>query len=155
MDLQSSNPKDRIGVTKVPLHLVPASALTNMALAHLDGSLKYGAYNWRSESVAATTYIDAALRHIQKWTHGQEYDVDSGVHNLGHAVACLNILMDCQLSGNMIDDRPPADGSPEYMDQCIKAVTDLLERRGKGKDGQKEEVQPGKDWRDSNDLPIG
>src|SRR5690606_19374294 len=78
----SSNPKDRIGLTKVPLHYIPLSAQINQALAHLDGALKYGQFNWRTETVAATIYLDAALRHILKFTHGEDCDADSGVHHL-------------------------------------------------------------------------
>lgn len=127
----SSNPKDRIGLTKVPLHYIPLSAQINQALAHLDGALKYGPFNWRQESVAATIYLDAALRHILKFTHGENHDADSGVHHLGHAVACLNIIMDAMHFGNLIDDRPPADGSPATLDGSREEVIRLLNLRGK------------------------
>lgn len=130
--LKSSNPKDRIGITKVPLHLIPLPAQIVASLAHLDGAIKYGPYNWRKEKVAATIYIDAALRHIQKWLNGQEMDADNGaVHNLGHAIACLNILIDAQHYGNLIDDRPPADASPLQLDEMQAVVKKLLERHGK------------------------
>lgn len=132
--MKSTNPKDRIGITKVPLHLLPLSALTQQALAHLDGALKYGPYNWRDENVAASVYVAACLRHLQKWLNGREKDRDSGVHELGHAIACLNILIDAQLSGKMVDDRPTPDGSPELLDAAAEDVVRLLKRHGQYKE---------------------
>jgi hypothetical protein len=76
-------------------------------------------------------YIDAALRHIHKWQHGQEIDSDSGIHHLGHAIACLNIVLDAQAFGNLIDDRPPADNSPLTLDEARKDVERLTRLRGK------------------------
>ena len=126
----TSNPKDRIGTTKVPLHLIPLSAQIHAALAHFDGACKYGRYNWRQETVAAMIYVDACLRHIHKWVHGEIMDAESGVHHLGHAIACLNIILDAATYGNLIDDRPPADRSPSLLDTARAEVVRLLARHG-------------------------
>lgn len=101
-----TNPKDRVGLTKVPLHLIPTSSQVHAAMAHLDGAKKYGPYNWRTEEVAVSVYISACLRHIGKYFNGEDFDEESGVHHLGHAIAGLNILLDAELSKNLIDDRP-------------------------------------------------
>lgn len=71
----------------------------------LDGEIKYGHRNWRDKKVVARIYIDAATRHLQAWAEGEEIAPDSGVHHLGHARACLGILLDAQETGNLIDDR--------------------------------------------------
>ena len=105
-DLKLSNPKDAIGVTKLPLSLVPPTAIAVACLAHLDGALKYGKWNWRKAGVRASVYLDALRRHISKWEDGDEEDPD-GVLHLGHALACINILVDAQACGKLIDDRPP------------------------------------------------
>jgi hypothetical protein len=102
------NPKDGIGATKLPLHLVPATAIAVASLAHLDGATKYGAWNRRVAGVRASIYLDAVQRHLARWTHGETHDLDSGVHHLGHALACLNILIDAEAAGMLTDDRPPA-----------------------------------------------
>ena len=44
----NGNPKDAIGATKIPLGLVPATALAYQALAHYEGKGKYGGWNWRA-----------------------------------------------------------------------------------------------------------
>lgn len=102
------NPKDLIGLTKPPLHLLPPAGLILTSLAMGDGSLKYGSYNWRSNHVLASIYVAAAMRHIMSWFDGEENAEDSERHHLAHATACLLILMDAQSTGNLKDDRPVA-----------------------------------------------
>jgi hypothetical protein len=101
------NPKDLLGSKKVPLGQVCPVAMAHESCAMLDGDLKYGFRNWRQKNVVARIYIDAALRHLQSWAEGEEVAEDSGVHHLGHARACLGILLDAQENGNLIDDRAP------------------------------------------------
>lgn len=102
------NPKDRIGVTKVPLWLVPPTSIVHQAMAMADGARKYGPYNWREKKVLTSIYISAALRHICKYLDGVQLDEESGVHELGHALACLGIILDAEETGNLQDDRPKA-----------------------------------------------
>lgn len=106
-DVESENPKDRIGQTKPPLHLIPPAAEVLEAVVMGLGARKYGAFNWRSAKVRATVYIAAAKRHLAQWLDGENNDAESGVSHLAHARACLGILLDAQVTGNMVDDRPP------------------------------------------------
>ena len=107
-DTKSSNPKDVLarGEERCLLHLVPTPGLIETAQAMADGARKYGPYNWREEGVGATTYVSAAMRHIRSWLDGEECADDSGVHHLGHAAACLMILLDALAVDNLVDDRP-------------------------------------------------
>jgi hypothetical protein len=105
LETDPTNPKDLIGQKKVPMGQVPPVAVAHEACAMLDGSLKYGYRNWREKQVRATVYIDACKRHLDAWLEGQEYAEDSGVHHLGHARACLGILLDAQESDKLLDDR--------------------------------------------------
>lgn len=102
------NPKDLIGVKKVPtLSVIPSAGLVHTGLAMVNGSDKYGRFNWREHPVKATIYLDAALRHLMAWADMEENAEDSGVHHLGHVMACCAILLDAQEAGNLIDDRVP------------------------------------------------
>lgn len=103
----TSNPKDLLGDKKVPVGAVCSVAILHEACAMLDGELRYGFRNWRDKKVRCRVYIDAARRHLDAWEEGEEYALDSGVHHLGHARACLGILLDAQETGNLIDDRAP------------------------------------------------
>jgi hypothetical protein len=110
------NPKDRFGIRKPPLHLIPAVAELHEAMAFADGAHKYGPYNWREKSVIASIYIAAALRHIKAWFDGEEYASDSGVHHLGHARACLAIILDAQaMSVSALEDDRPIVGSASHL----------------------------------------
>jgi hypothetical protein len=108
LKLPDNNPKSKFGAKKPNLFLVPAVATLHMADAMGDGARKYGPYNWRENSVAVSVYIAAAKRHMDEWVEGEGCADDSGVHHLGHAAACLAILLDAEAFGNLVDDRPLA-----------------------------------------------
>ena len=107
MDEQTSiNPKDLIGLKKPRLSLVPPAGLVYAALAMANGADKYGPYNWREKKVQAMIYLEAAQRHILSYQDGEECAEDSGVPHLGHAIACLLIVIDALETGNLVDNRP-------------------------------------------------
>lgn len=106
MDLPDNNPKSAVGIKKVPLHLVPPSAAHYLAMAFADGAVKYGPYNWREKSVAASVYIAAMKRHIDDWWDGEDLSEDAKVEHLAHAMACAAIILDAASIGKLVDDRP-------------------------------------------------
>jgi len=107
MSTKDTNPKDAIGSTKLPLSLIPSTASAHIAMAHLHGALKYGAYNWRTAGVRSSIYLDAMYRHLAAWHNGEDYDRESGLPHLAHVGACVNILLDAKECGKLSDDRPP------------------------------------------------
>lgn len=120
-----NNPKTAIGILKPSLSKAPSAAMLFMALAFMDGAEKYGPYNWRSNKVTASIYIDACKRHLDAWFDGEENADDSGFPHLGHALACIGILVDAQVNGCLHDDRPPA-GS---YSKLLKQWTAFLKQR--------------------------
>ena len=104
--VDNANPKDLIGATKPNLFLLPPTGILYGSLAMQDGARKYGPYNWREKDVRASIYIAAAMRHILSWQDGEHEAKDSGVHHLGHAIACLAILLDAEANEVLVDDRP-------------------------------------------------
>lgn len=125
-----SNPKDGIGAIKLPLSLIPPTALALVSLAHYDGKSKYGAWNWRNHGVLASVYLDAAERHLRAWQEGQTAAEDSGVHHLAHAICCLNIILDAEINGKLIDDRPPS-GNYEALVSLITPLVAQLQAKHK------------------------
>jgi hypothetical protein len=104
---RDDNPKSAYGMKKPPLlSCVPATALLVEGQVMNLGQSKYGPFNWRENSVSAEVYIDAALRHLMAWNAGEDNDPESGVSHLGHVRACMGILIDALVTGNLIDDRP-------------------------------------------------
>ena len=118
----SPNPKDLFGNKKVPLSLLPPIAQIEGSMAMEDGGYKYGPYNWREHPVQARIYIEAVKRHLLAWEDGQEVSSDATVHHLGHIIACCGILLDAQMSGNMIDDRKKTGKIAAILDERSKLI---------------------------------
>lgn len=118
------NPKDRVGQTKPPLHLIPPAAEILEAVVMGLGARKYGEFNWRTSKVRATIYIAAAKRHLAQWLDGQDDDAESGVSHLAHARACLGILLDALATGHLVDDRPPPGAAHALIERHTVATGD-------------------------------
>lgn len=124
MNKKDTNPKDAIGVTKVPASTVSAPVIMEMGLGMLEGAAKYGRHNYRIAGVRASVYYDAAMRHLMAWWEGEEIDPDSGINHIGKALSCLSVLRDSMFQGNMKDDRPPRspEGWLEPMNAKVKEI---------------------------------
>ncbi|MGI0010140.1 MAG: dATP/dGTP diphosphohydrolase domain-containing protein [Nitrosopumilaceae archaeon] len=124
---KSINPKDRVGSKKLPLDLVPSVVNTNASLAFLEGALKYGAYNWRVSGVRTSIYKAALERHLGKFWNGEWADVTTNVPHLASIIACAGIILDANLCGKLIDDRPPPVDMGKDIEQQEKIVVHLQE----------------------------
>lgn len=128
MTIKETNPKDQIAVGKVPLHLWPATATAMGAIGLLDGMAKYGRSNWREAGVRASVYISACQRHLAAWFEGEDTDPDSGLPHLGHALACLAILVDAQAADKLTDDRQYPGGYRKLIDELTPLVAMVNEK---------------------------
>lgn len=136
-----TNPKDRLGIKKPRLSLVPPAGILYAALAMANGADKYGPYNWRSKKVQQMIYLEACKRHIDEYQDGAELDKEptclgcqereagtaekcrfghSWLPHLGHAIACLVILVDALETGNSVDDRPLPGPMSRLIDKWTK-----------------------------------
>lgn len=91
-------------VGKPPIGLIPGPAIIAEARAFGFGRGLYGQWNYKN-GMEWTRLIDAALRHIIAFKEGEEAASDSGVHHLGHARACLGMLLDYSYHKLGVDDR--------------------------------------------------
>jgi len=103
---KGSNPKDELGMLKLPLLLVSPVAVALQALCMQDGAEKYGPYNYRLAKVQAYVYLEAALRHIYAIIDGEDFDPKTGKPHIGYALATLGIYADAWVNGFLIDNRP-------------------------------------------------
>lgn len=127
-DTKPSNPKDAFGSAKAPLGLIPDTGDIDVAMAFLEGALKYGRFNWRVAGVRASIYNDAIRRHLKKWWNGQNRDPATRVKHLGNLRACVDILLDAELCGMLDDDRPPAlEPLAGYIDDQQALIAHLKE----------------------------
>lgn len=106
-DWKETNPKDLVGSAKLPMDLVPDTIEAEVALAYLEGALKYGRYNWRISGVRSSIYRSALRRHLAKWWNGEDRDRVTRVKHLASIIACAGILLDAELCEKLNDDRPP------------------------------------------------
>jgi len=105
---KETNPKDSVGIKKVPVSTLPWGPILEAGLAMMEGARKYGRHNYRVAGVRASVYFDAVVgRHLVPWYEGTDIDPDSGLNHVTKAIAGLLVLRDSMLSGNWIDDRPP------------------------------------------------
>jgi hypothetical protein len=142
VETRDTNPKTQFGATKPSVGLIPPVAKLQCALAFENGAFKYGAYNWRKNSVSAMTYVHAAMRHLDAWLDGEEVTSDTGVSNLGAVMACCAILLDAQDLGILVDDRPPAGGASALQDRLKGLKKTLNARWAETKERELSAVQP-------------
>lgn len=107
MTRKATDPKDAVGVKKVPFSTIPAPVIGEVGLALLEGARKYGRHNWRTLGVRASVYYDGTLRHLTDWYEGEDVDADSGLSHVTKAIASLVVLRDAMINEKWNDDRPP------------------------------------------------
>ena len=134
------NPKKACGAVKAPLHAYPMLPVIQMGNVMAGGAHKYGIYNYRESRVDALTYIGAIQRHLMKWQDGVDFDEESGQSELAHIMACCSILLDCQITGNLIDNRSKTGmveaelkRSEKTFGEFVASTPSLEDRNGKAK----------------------
>ena len=129
MNTKETNPKDAVGTRKLSLAVLPIRVLWRVALAMLEGALKYGRHNYRAAGTRASVYFDAVVgRHLFSWWEGEDIDADSGLSHIDKAIAGLMVLRDSMLEGNWVDDRPPR--VVNNMAELNAEAAKLIDRHG-------------------------
>jgi len=118
----TTNPKDLLGLKKVPLRLIMSPALLWLARVMGGGAVKYGPWNWRAKHVRHMVYLEAIMRHTLLAADGEEVDEESGYPHEAHIMACAFIILDAKAVGALIDDRAK---SPDHAMQ--KLMNELIE----------------------------
>lgn len=126
MSSKPSNPKDSVGIKKVPASVIPRNVLAEVALGLFEGARKYGRHNYRTVGVRGSVYFDALNRHMDAWWEGEDIDPDSGLSHVTKAIACLIVLRDSMMQENWTDDRPPK--SKPFMQDANIHAEDIINR---------------------------
>jgi len=92
------------GVIKPKYSLMPQKALLEVAKVFTYGEHKYDAYNY-SKGEYVTTYIDAAMRHINTFLCNEDIDKETKTNHLANAAADILMTLDNILNGTSIDNR--------------------------------------------------
>lgn len=126
-DEKATNPKDAVGIKKVPMSCVSAPVVMEMALGMMEGARKYGRHNYRVAGVRGSVYYDATMRHLMDWWEGNDIDDASGLSHISKAMSSLHVLRDSMLMGNWVDDRPPVLPNKEWIKDYNEKAKDIVE----------------------------
>lgn len=125
---KDSNPKDAVGIKKIPISTIPAEVLMEVGVGLLEGARKYGRHNYRTIGVRASVYYDAAMRHLMAWWEGEDDDPDSALNHITKALCTLIVLRDAMINEKWADDRPPKIDWPKHS-KYINEILDGLFRK--------------------------
>lgn len=90
---------------KPSLALIPTTLLMEVGKVLTYGAKKYEAHNWK-RGIDDSRLISAAMRHIAAYNAGVDFDSESGLHHLAHAICELAFAMDQNLlTDGAYDDR--------------------------------------------------
>ena len=77
---------------KLEYGLLPPLALEETVKVLTFGAQKYERDNWQKVPDSKRRYFDALQRHVWAWKRGEQFDPESGIHHLAHAMCCLMFL---------------------------------------------------------------
>lgn len=77
--------------SKLRVELVPPQTIEGIAAVLSYGAKKYAANNWM-RGISYMAIIAGILRHLYRFMRGQEYDIDTGLPELYHAMCGLTFL---------------------------------------------------------------
>ena len=123
-----TNPKDVVGVRKVPFSCLPCGPLAEAAIGMQEGAMKYGRHNYRDEGVLASTYYDAVYRHMMDWWEGEDIDPGSGLAHVTKAITSLLVLRDAQMNGKCVDDRPIRMTNKNWLEDLNQRSSALVDK---------------------------
>lgn len=94
---------------KSRVDLLPVWSLLEAGRVMQYGTVKYGEHNWSMHAGrwAWTKLIGSALRHVFAWMRREDFDKESGLPHLAHAIVNLMMLLDLQSAKKGADDRNP------------------------------------------------
>ena len=126
-ETKDTNPKDAVGIKKVPASVIPRNVLADVALGLFEGARKYGRHNYRAVGVRASVYFDAVNRHMDAWWEGEDIDPDSGLSHVTKAISCLVVIRDAMMNDKWTDDRPPKFANQQWIDDFNKKAAQIIE----------------------------
>ncbi len=95
----------RFNAGKVRMDLLPSYAIRQMAEVFTKGSEKYAPRNWE-KGMNWTSVLASLERHIAKFKSGEDYDEESGLLHMAHAMTNATFLVEYYNIYPQGDDRP-------------------------------------------------
>jgi hypothetical protein len=106
--------------------LLPMDLIEATVKVLTDGAKKYADNNWKYVRPFRERYYDALMRHIMAWNQGEEFDPESGLPHLAHAMCCMVFLHE-----GPDEDADNFDGlRPDFPDGTYKYEPGVIGRAG-------------------------
>ena len=86
----------------VRLDLIPPQSIIEVGKVFTFGANKHGNYSWMDGIPYGESYA-ACMRHLMAFQLGRDFDTESGLPNIAHAIARLMMLLETLPEW---DDRP-------------------------------------------------
>ena len=83
---------------KLRYDLVPFGALEEVIKVLGMGAQKYGDDNWKMVDDLERRYVTAAYRHLGRVMQGEEFDEESGLPHIAHAITSLMFVQQARLN---------------------------------------------------------
>lgn len=90
---------------KLPMHLVPADAISALASVLEYGASKYAERNWELGAKYSVPY-SSLMRHLLAWWGGEDRDGESGLPHTHHILMNAAMLVRYAEEFKESDDRP-------------------------------------------------
>lgn len=114
---------------KPSLGLIDRTALEELARVLDFGKQKYDAHNWRG-GITWSRVIDSALRHLNAFNDGEDFDPESGLNHVAHAMCNCMFLLNYYRTHKEKDDRykanVPVNPLANAYGQSIGAISGLM-----------------------------
>lgn len=95
---------DRFNTGKPKWSLIDFDSLEGVTKVFEFGVEKYGLNNWKKGLKTVET-CESALRHIKSFLNYEDFDDESGLHHIDHAIANLIIIRYMTLFNKNFDNR--------------------------------------------------
>ena len=100
---------DRFNKGKPGVHLIPLDALVELARVYDYGENKYSAHNWEKGLSWDKGIKASLLRHLARWSCGEDYDEESGLPHDVHIAFNALALITMRIRDIGEDDRHKID----------------------------------------------
>lgn len=128
LNTKSTNPKDAVGIKKVPMSVLSGPVLMEIGLGMMEGARKYGRHNYRVAGVRGSVYFDAVMRHLWLWYEGQDIDPESGLNHITKAMSALHVMRDAMLNDKFTDDRPPVFKDQDWVNNFNRLASGIIDK---------------------------
>lgn len=89
---------------KLRYSLIPPEATKALASVLTYGAKKYKPNNWQ-KAEDTERYVDALYRHLEAWRGGEEFDDESKLSHLSHALTNIAFLVHFEIHKVRVDNR--------------------------------------------------